>query len=38
MSLRNFLNRTGEKLEVESEVSILINSIHDTYKEVKTTL
>ena len=36
--LTNVLNQTGEELGAESEVAILINSIHDTYKEVKTTL
>ncbi|KAA0042267.1 Retrovirus-related Pol polyprotein from transposon TNT 1-94 [Cucumis melo var. makuwa] len=36
--LTNALNQTGEKLGAESEATILINSIHDTYKEVKTTL
>ena len=36
--LTNALNQTGEKLGVESEYAILINSIHDTYKEVKTEL
>ncbi|KAA0060284.1 retrotransposon protein, putative, Ty1-copia subclass [Cucumis melo var. makuwa] len=36
--LTNALNQTEEKLRVESEAAILINSIHDIYKEVKTTL
>ena len=34
--LTNALNQIGEKLGVESEAAILINPIHDTYKEVKT--
>ncbi|KAA0051442.1 Retrovirus-related Pol polyprotein from transposon TNT 1-94 [Cucumis melo var. makuwa] len=36
--LTNALNQTGEKLGAENEAAILINSIHDTYKEVKTGL
>ena len=34
----NALNQTGEMLGAENEATILINLIHDTYKEVKTTL
>ncbi|TYK27723.1 Retrovirus-related Pol polyprotein from transposon TNT 1-94 [Cucumis melo var. makuwa] len=36
--LTNALNQTREKLGAESEAAILINLIHDTYKEVKTSL
>ena len=36
--LTNAFNQTEEKLGAENEAATLINSIHDTYKEVKTTL
>ena len=36
--ITNALNQTEEKLRAKSEVVILINLIHDTSKEVKTTL
>ncbi|TYK27655.1 Retrovirus-related Pol polyprotein from transposon TNT 1-94 [Cucumis melo var. makuwa] len=36
--LTNEFNQLGEKLRAESEAAIFINSLHDTYKEVKSTL
>ncbi|TYK28825.1 putative retroelement pol polyprotein [Cucumis melo var. makuwa] len=36
--LTNALNQTEEKMGAESEAAILINLIHDTYKEVKIAL
>ena len=36
--LINDFNQAKEKLGTKSEVAILINSLHDTYKEVKSAL
>ena len=37
-NLTNDFNQSGEKLGAESKAAILINSLHDIYKEVKSAL